>query len=62
MQRLRHAVLALACALPLAAQQPTPVKIESFTLTNGLKVHVVEDHSAQVVAVNVWYDVGSRNE
>ncbi|WKW12627.1 pitrilysin family protein [Pseudogemmatithrix spongiicola] len=62
MQRLRHGLLAMACALPLAAQQPTPVKIESFTLTNGLKVHVVEDHSAQVVAVNVWYDVGSRNE
>lgn len=52
----------MLCALPLAAQEPTPVKIESFTLTNGLRVHVVEDHSAQVVAVNVWYDVGSRNE
>lgn len=52
----------MLCAVPLAAQEPTPVKIESFTLTNGLKVHVVEDHSAQVVAVNVWYDVGSRNE
>ena len=46
----------------LAAQAPTPVKVESFTLPNGLTVHVVEDHSAQVVAVNVWYDVGSRNE
>lgn len=62
MQMLRHGFLTLCCALPLAAQQPTPVKIESFTLTNGLKVHVVEDRSAQVVAVNVWYDVGSRNE
>lgn len=49
-------------ASPLAAQDPTPVKVESFTLTNGLRVHLVEDHSAQVVAVNVWYDVGSRNE
>ncbi len=62
MQMFRHGLLALCCALPLAAQQPTPVKIESFTLTNGLRVHVVEDHSVQVVAVNVWYDVGSRNE
>ncbi len=49
-------------AAPLAAQDPNPVKIESFTLMNGLRVHVVEDHSAQVVAVNLWYDVGSRNE
>ena len=62
MPTLRHGLLALCCALPLAAQEPTPVKVESFTLPNGLRVHVVEDHSAQVVAVNVWYDVGSRNE
>jgi len=47
---------------PLASQEPTPVKIQSFELPNGLKVHIVEDHSAQVVAVNLWYDVGSRNE
>ena len=46
----------------LQAQQPNPVRVESFTLPNGLRVHMVEDHSAQVVAVNVWYDVGSRNE
>lgn len=62
MQRLRYGLLALLFAAPLAAQDPTPVRIESFTLNNGLKVHVVEDHSAQVVAVNVWYDVGSRDE
>ncbi|MEK0431122.1 MAG: hypothetical protein RL139_926 [Gemmatimonadota bacterium] len=46
----------------VGAQAPTPVQVESFTLANGLRVHLVEDHSAQVVAVNVWYDVGSRNE
>ena len=33
-----------------------------FTLDNGLKVIVHEDHSAPVVAVNLWYRVGSRNE
>ena len=32
------------------------------TLDNGLKVIVYEDHTAPVVAVNVWYKVGSRNE
>jgi zinc protease len=46
----------------LGAQSPNPVKVESFTLPNGLRVHMVEDHTSQVVAVNVWYDVGSRNE
>ena len=62
--RLRRVVLAACVALPalLGAQEPTPVRVQSYTLTNGLRVHFVEDHSAQVVAVNVWYDVGSRNE
>ena len=62
--KLRNLVAACVAALPLllGAQEPTPVRVQSYTLTNGLKVHFVEDHSAQVVAVNVWYDVGSRNE
>jgi zinc protease len=33
-----------------------------FTLDNGLRLIVHEDHSAPVVAVNLWYHVGSRNE
>src|ERR1700730_16941543 len=44
------------------AQAPGKVGIESFSLPNGLSVPLVEDHSSQVVAVDVWYDVGSRNE
>jgi predicted Zn-dependent peptidase len=31
-------------------------------LDNGLRIVVSEDHLAAVVAVNVWYDVGSRHE
>ena len=31
-------------------------------LDNGLRVVVNPDHSAPVVAVNLWYDVGSRDE
>jgi zinc protease len=31
-------------------------------LENGLRVVLSEDHSQPVVAVNLWYDVGSRNE
>jgi zinc protease len=58
---------ALLCLLGLAApaavaQQPGKVSVESFTLPNGLAVHLVEDHSSQVVAVDIWYDVGARNE
>ena len=31
-------------------------------LANGLRVIVSPDHAAPVVAVNLWYDVGSRDE
>jgi len=31
-------------------------------LANGLRLIVAEDHLAPVVAVNVWYDVGSKHE
>ncbi|HVF21232.1 MAG TPA: pitrilysin family protein [Mycobacteriales bacterium] len=31
-------------------------------LDNGLRVVVNEDHAVPVVAVNLWYDVGSRHE
>jgi predicted Zn-dependent peptidase len=36
--------------------------VEQFTLDNGLRVVVSPDHSAPIVAVNLWYDVGSRHE
>lgn len=38
------------------------VEAERFTLANGLTVVVHEDHSAPLVAVNIWYHVGSKNE
>jgi zinc protease len=36
--------------------------IERFELANGLRVVLSEDRSQPVVAVNLWYNVGSRNE
>jgi len=61
--RIAQALLALAVFSTSAlAQEPGKVAVESYTLSNGLKVHLVEDHSSQVVAVDVWYDVGARNE
>jgi len=38
------------------------IKYESFKLDNGLTVIVHEDHKVPMVAVNVWYHVGSKNE
>lgn len=63
--RRTFAVLMAACALAAAsagAQDPARVVIDAYTLPNGLRVQLVEDHSSQVVAVDLWYDVGARNE
>lgn len=38
------------------------IKYERFVLPNGLTLLVHEDHKAPIVAVNVWYHVGSKNE
>ena len=47
---------------PATAQTAPPIEFTDFTLPNGLRVIVHEDHSTPVVAVNVWYDVGSAHE
>jgi len=52
-------------APPVAkAAEATPVDIayEEFTLPNGLRVIVHSDRKAPIVAVNVWYHVGSKDE
>lgn len=38
------------------------IPYQSFTLDNGLRVIVHEDRKAPVVAVSVWYRVGSKHE
>jgi predicted Zn-dependent peptidase len=38
------------------------IPVETFYLDNGLFVTLSEDHTAPIVAVNLWYHVGSANE
>ncbi len=38
------------------------IPFTKFVLPNGLTLVVHEDHKAPIVAVNVWYHVGSKNE
>ena len=38
------------------------ISFEKITLSNGLEVILHEDHSIPLVAVNVWYHVGSKDE
>ncbi len=45
-----------------AAGQSFDIPYEKFVLKNGLTVIVHKDHKAPIVAVNVWYHVGSKNE
>ena len=73
MSLFRPAALALALATalsagayvaPLQAANAPSVDIphDSFTLPNGLRVVVHTDRKAPVVAVNIWYHVGSKDE
>ncbi len=65
-------VLALL-TLPALAASPPPseagskavdidIPFQKFVLNNGLTLIVHEDHKAPIVAVNIWYHVGSKNE
>ena len=51
----------LAAALPASAQD-FKVPVDYFTLPNGLKVVVSEDHAAPVALVEVMYNIGFRVE
>jgi len=60
---------AVGSATPLRAQAPAlpaqarlEIPYQRFVLPNGLTLIVHEDHKAPIVAVNVWYHVGSKNE
>lgn len=56
-------LLLLALAVAAVAQSRNPhVDIKETRLANGLRVITVEDNSAPVVAINVCYNVGSRDE
>jgi len=63
---LSTALGTLAPTTALAAKPTAPAKVdipfEQFTLPNGLRVIVHTDRKAPIVAVNVWYHVGSKDE
>src|SRR5262245_24961410 len=62
--KLLFAITMLAVPAIAVAQRIEPPKIphEKYTLPNGLTVILHEDHATPIVAVNIWYHVGSKNE
>ena len=57
------AAAALAVSLSTAAVAQDPeIPFDEFFLDNGLRVIVHEDRKAPIVAITIWYHVGSKNE
>ena len=52
----------LGGAASAAAPDTIDIPFTRFTLPNGLTVVVSEDHKAPVVAVSIWYHIGSADE
>jgi len=61
MLRLPLLLALLLASVPLSAADGR-IKFQSTTLPNGLTVVTHEDRAMPVVAVNIWYKVGSKNE
>jgi predicted Zn-dependent peptidase len=59
----RKVLLAAACIASSVAHADDPkIQFEKYRLANGLEVILAPDPSQPLVAVNVWYHVGSGNE
>ena len=59
---LLAAVITASAAEPKSQSPTARVAFTEVTLANGLRVQLAEDHGAPVIALNIAYDVGSRNE
>ena len=72
---MRSAVVVIAilsvfsCPFLRGEDSPAPksvtvpaIDFKHSSLPNGLEVYAVEDHSAPIVAVQVWYHVGSKDD
>lgn len=58
----RTSTMKAASAAPAFDRSRYLIAHKKFVLDNGLTLLVHEDHSVPIVAVNLWYHVGSRNE
>jgi zinc protease len=58
------AVLGVLAINPGATASNRPPKLDytMTTLSNGLQVVMLEDHSTPIIQAEIWYHVGSKNE
>jgi zinc protease len=64
---LAAAITALVALLAIdpvtrASSRPAPLNYTTTTLSNGMTVVFLEDHSTPIVHAEIWYHVGSKNE
>src|SRR6266542_635213 len=70
---MRNTILTFLVALWISAQAgaagaiagplaDVEIPYKKFVLPNGLTLVVHEDHKAPIVAVDIWYHVGSKDE
>ena len=62
MQKLGSFLLVSLFLMTVTLAKSQTIQFEKYTLPNGLKIILHEDHSAPVVAVTTLYHVGSKNE
>jgi zinc protease len=68
LKKLLIFTLAAALLLPVAnifgqkGDRLPPINIKEYQLKNGLRVILHKDTSTPIVAVNLWYHTGSKNE
>jgi zinc protease len=62
MQKLGSILLVSLFLMTVTLAKSQTIQFEKYTLPNGLKIILHEDHSAPVVAVTALYHVGSKNE
>lgn len=55
-------LLLLACVPMASAQAMEPVKVETFTLENGMEVLVIPNHRVPAVSHMLWFRIGSADE
>ena len=61
--KITSLIICMLLTLSTALANDTPmIDYEQYTLKNGLRVVVHTDENAPIVAINVWYHVGSKDE